>query len=273
MKKTNNLSFGALILIGVAILFASIFLLIPLLVIFKEAFSKGYKAYFSYLSDQDSVDAIKLTLQVTVVAVILNLIFGLAAAWCITKFKFSGKNLLTTLIDLPFSVSPVIAGLIYVITFGSKSFIGSLLVKYNIAIIFAIPGIILTTMFITLPFIARELIVTMEQLGSEEEEAAMLLGAKGWQILFYITIPKVKWGLLYGVLLCTARALGEFGAVSVVSGHIRGLTNTVPLHVEILYNEYNFTAAFAVSSILTIAALVTLLLKSYIEWRYKGGSR
>lgn len=258
------------LLIVTAILFISIFLFMPLFAVFVEAFRQGWQAYFTALVHPDALSAIKLTLLIAVIAVPLNLVFGVAAAWSIAKFDFVGKNLLLTLIDLPFSVSPVISGLIYVLLFGSHSFLGSYLLEQNIQIIFALPGLILATMFVTFPFVARELIPLMQDQGSDEEEASILLGASPFTTFMKVTLPNIKWGLLYGVLLCNARAMGEFGAVSVVSGHIRGLTNTVPLHVEILYNEYNFVASFAVASILTILALVTLVIKSFIEWQFSG---
>ncbi len=254
-------------LIGTALLFLGLFLFVPLVAVWCEAFKKGFGPYFSALADPDTVSAIVLTLTVAVVSVPLNLVFGIAAAWAIARFDFRGKSLLITLIDLPFSVSPVVAGLIFVLIFGAQGWFGSWLNEHDIKIIFAIPGIVLATVFITVPFVARELIPLMEAQGTEEEEAARVLGASGWKIFMRITLPNIKWGLLYGVILCNARAMGEFGAVSVVSGHIRGLTNTVPLQVEILYNEYNFTAAFAVASLLALLAVVTLFLKSFIEWR------
>jgi sulfate/thiosulfate transport system permease protein len=259
-----------MLLIVTALLFIGIFLFMPLVVVFVEAFKQGADTYIKALTDKDALSAIKLTLLIAVIAVPLNLLFGIAASWAIAKFQFTGKNLLLTLIDLPFSVSPVISGLIYVLLFGSHSFLGQFLTSHNIQIIFALPGLVLATMFVTFPFVARELIPLMQDQGSDEEEAAILLGASPLKAFFKVTLPNIKWGLLYGVLLCNARAMGEFGAVSVVSGHIRGMTNTVPLHVEILYNEYNFVASFAVASILTILALVTLVIKSYIEWQFRG---
>jgi sulfate transport system permease protein len=254
-------------LIGIALLFLALFLFIPLVSVFYEALKKGVGVYFAALVEPDALSAIKLTLLTATIAVPLNLVFGVAAAWAIAKFEFRGKNLLITLIDLPFSVSPVIAGLIYVLIFGLQGWFGPWLAEHDIKIIFAVPGIILATIFITFPFIARELIPLMQAQGTEEEEAAVVLGANGWQTFFRVTLPNIKWGLLYGAILCNARAMGEFGAVSVVSGHIRGSTNTMPLHVEILYNEYNFAAAFAVASLLALLALVTLVLKSLIEGR------
>lgn len=253
--------------ITVVLIFLSLFLFIPLAAVFAEALSKGFSTYIAALAEPDARSAIKLTLIAAAIALPLNLVFGVAAAWAIAKFDFRGKSLLITLIDLPFAVSPVIAGLIYVLIFGLQGWAGSWLSAHDIKIIFAIPGIVLATIFVTLPFIARELIPLMQAQGKDEEEAALVLGASGWQILWRVTLPNIKWGLLYGAILCNARAMGEFGAVSVVSGHIRGLTNTLPLHVEILYNEYNYAAAFAVASLLALLALVTLALKSYIEWQ------
>ena len=246
--------------------FIGLFLVMPLVVVFVEAFRKGLDAYWSSLKDPDTWSAIKLTLLAAGIALPLNLVFGVAAAWTITKFNFVGKNVLLTLIDLPFSVSPVISGLIYVLMFGLQGWIGPWLSEHNMKIIFAVPGIVLATIFVTFPFIARELIPLMETQGKEEEEAALVLGASGWQTFFRVTLPNIKWGLLYGIILCNARAMGEFGAVSVVSGHIRGMTNTMPLHIEILYNEYNFVGAFAVASLLALLALVTLAMKQIVEW-------
>jgi sulfate transport system permease protein len=254
-------------LIGITLLFLSVFLFIPLAAVFTEAFRKGVETYFAALTEPDAVSAIKLTLLAAGIAVPLNLVFGIAAAWSIAKFEFKGKSILITLIDLPFAVSPVIAGLIYVLIFGLQGWFGAWLIENDYKIIFALPGIVLATIFVTVPFIARELIPLMQAQGKEEEEAGLVLGASGWQILWRITLPNVKWGLLYGVILTNARAMGEFGAVSVVSGHIRGMTNTMPLHVEILYNEYNYAAAFAVASLLAFLALITVALKSYIEWQ------
>ncbi len=255
------------VLIAIALLFLGVFLVVPLAAVFTEALRKGVHTYFAALTEPDALDAIRLTLLVAAIAVPLNLVFGVAAAWAIAKFDFKGKSVLVTLIDLPFAVSPVIAGLVYVLMFGAQGWLGPWLQAHDIKIIFAVPGIVLATIFVTFPFIARELIPLMQAQGSEEEEAARVLGASGWQILWRITLPNVKWGLLYGVILCNARAMGEFGAVSVVSGHVRGLTNTMPLYVEILYNEYNFAAAFGVASLLACLALLTLLLKSVVEWR------
>ena len=253
--------------IGLALAFLTLFLFVPLISVFYEALRKGVEVYFASIVEADALSAIKLTLTTAAIAVPLNLVFGLAAAWAIAKFEFRGKNLLITLIDLPFSVSPVIAGLIYVLIFGLQGWLGPWLLEHDIKIIFAVPGILLATIFITVPFVARELIPLMQAQGTEEEEAAVVLGASGWQTFFRVTLPNIKWGLLYGAILCNARAMGEFGAVSVVSGHIRGLTNTMPLHVEILYNEYNFAAAFAVASLLALLALVTLALKTLVESR------
>jgi sulfate transport system permease protein len=255
------------LLIGIALAFLALFLVAPLAAVFTQAFRKGFQAYIAALTEPDALAAIRLTLLVAAIAVPANLVFGVAAAWAIAKFNFRGKAVLITLIDLPFAVSPVIAGLIYVLIFGLQGWLGPWLRDHDVQIIFAVPGIVLATIFVTFPFVARELIPLMQAQGKEEEEAARVLGASGWQILWRVTLPNVKWGLLYGVILCNARAMGEFGAVSVVSGHVRGLTNTMPLHVEILYNEYNFAAAFAVASLLACLALVTLVLKSLIEWK------
>ncbi|MGB6105980.1 MAG: sulfate ABC transporter permease subunit CysW [Pusillimonas sp.] len=254
-------------LIAVALLFLGLFLFVPLFAVFAEALRKGWSAYVAAIIEPDAVSAIKLTLLAAAISVPLNLVFGVSAAWCIAKFDFRGKNLLITLIDIPFSVSPIISGLIYVLIFGAHGWMGEWLYEHDIKILFAVPGIVLATIFVTFPFVARELIPLMQSQGSEEEEAALVLGASGWQTFWQVTLPNIKWGLLYGVILCNARAMGEFGAVSVVSGHIRGMTNTIPLHVEILYNEYNFSAAFAVASLLAMLALVTLALKSWVEWR------
>ncbi len=253
-------------ILGVALAFFAVFLLLPLLIVFAEAFRKGWSTYSAALSEPDAVAAIRLTLLAAAIAVPLNVVFGVSAAWAIAKFEFRGKQLLITFIDLPFSVSPVIAGLIYVLVFGAQGWFGSWLAAYDVKIIFAVPGIVLATIFVTFPFVARELIPLMQAQGRDEEEAAIVLGASGWQTFRKVTIPNIKWGLLYGVILCNARAMGEFGAVSVVSGHIRGETNTMPLHVEILYNEYQFAAAFAVASLLAMLALVTLAAKTYVEW-------
>ncbi|GLR81167.1 sulfate ABC transporter permease subunit CysW (plasmid) [Azospirillum oryzae] len=256
------------LLIAGALLFLALFLLLPLVAVFAEALRHGFDAYWAALTEPDAVAAIELTLIVAVISVPANLLFGVAASWCVAKFDFRGKNLLITLIDLPFSVSPVISGLIYVLLFGLNGLFGAYLRDMGIQIIFAVPGLVLATIFVTFPFVARELIPLMQEQGSDEEEAALVLGASGWQTFWRVTIPNIKWGLLYGVLLCNARAMGEFGAVSVVSGHIRGETNTMPLHVEILYNEYNFVAAFAVASLLAMLALVTLVVKTALEWRF-----
>jgi sulfate transport system permease protein len=255
------------LLLGVALAFLTLFLFVPLVAVFVEAFKKGWVAYLAAIVEPDALAAIRLTLLTAAIAVPLNLVFGVAAAWVIAKFEFRGKSILLTLIDLPFSVSPVISGLIYVLLFGAQGWLGPWLQEHDIKILFAVPGIVLATVFVTFPFVARELIPLMQAQGSEEEEAALVLGASGWQMFRRVTLPNIKWGLLYGVILCNARAMGEFGAVSVVSGHIRGETNTMPLQVEILYNEYNFTAAFAIASLLALLALVTLAIKSLIEWR------
>ena len=256
------------LLIAAALGFLLLFLVLPLVSVFVEALSRGVGAYWDALIEPDAVAAIQLTLIVAAIAVPANLLFGVAASWCIAKFDFRGKDLLITLIDLPFSVSPVISGLIYVLMFGAHGVLGPFLKSQGIQIIFAVPGLVLATIFVTFPFVARELIPLMQEQGSEEEEAALVLGASGWQTFWRVTLPNIKWGLLYGVLLCNARAMGEFGAVSVVSGHIRGETNTMPLHVEILYNEYNFVAAFSVASVLAMLALVTLVAKTVLEWRF-----
>ena len=247
--------------------FFLLFLLMPLIAVFVEALRRGWSVYLAALVEPDAVSAIKLTLLTAAIAVPLNLVFGVAAAWAITKFDFRGKQMLITFIDLPFSVSPVIAGLIYVLVFGAQGWFGPWLSEHGIKVIFAVPGIVLATVFVTFPFVARELIPLMQAQGRDEEEAALVLGASGWQMFRKVTLPNIKWALLYGVILCNARAMGEFGAVSVVSGHIRGLTNTMPLHVEILYNEYQFAAAFAVASLLALLALVTLAIKTYVEWK------
>lgn len=260
-------------LIATAMLFLTVFLFVPLVTVFTEAFKKGVDVYLAAVVEPDALDAVKLTLIAAAVSLPLNLVFGVAAAWAIAKFDFRGKNLLLTLIDLPFSVSPVIAGLIYVLVFGLQGWFGEWLRDHDMKVIFAVPGIVLATVFVTFPFIARELIPLMQAQGVEQEEAARVLGASGWQIFWRVTLPNVKWALLYGVILCNARAMGEFGAVSVVSGHIRGQTNTVPLHIEILYNEYQFAAAFAVASLLASLALVTLVLKYLVEQRVKAQKR
>jgi sulfate transport system permease protein len=270
----------------IAFLFVACFLVLPLAAVFTEALRKGFGPFFQSFTDPDMLSALRLTLLTAAIAVPANLVFGVAAAWCIAKFEFKGKSLLITLIDLPFAVSPVISGLIYVLVFGAQGWYGQYLnaenpglpalqawlIEQDFKVIFAVPGIVLATIFVTFPFVARELIPLMQQQGNDEEYAALTLGATGWQTFWRVTVPNIKWGLFYGVILCNARAMGEFGAVSVVSGHIRGETNTMPLHVEILYNEYNFVAAFAVSSLLALLALVTLLLKSLVEWRAHKGS-
>jgi sulfate transport system permease protein len=250
-----------------ALLAMGLFIVLPLFAVFVQAFEKGWAAYLTAIKDPNTLAAVKLSLLTVAISVPLNLVFGVAAAWVITKFQFKGKNALVTLIDIPFGVSPVISGLIFVLVFGAQGWFGPWLDQHDIRIIFAVPGIILATTFVTFPFVARELIPLMESQGTEEEEAALVLGATGWQMFFRITLPNIKWGLLYGVVLCTARALGEFGAVSVVSGHIRGQTNTLPLHVEILYNEYNYSGAFAVASLLSVIAVITLALKKFLEWK------
>ncbi len=260
-------------LIGVALLFLTFFLFVPLSIVFVEAFKKGIDVYLAAIIEPDARSAIWLTLTAAAISVPMNLAFGVAAAWCIAKFEFRGKNVLLTLIDLPFSVSPVIAGLIYVLIFGLQGWFGEWLRDHDLKVIFAVPGIVLATVFVTFPFVARELIPLMQAQGVEQEEAACMLGANGWQIFWRVTMPNIKWALLYGVILCNARAMGEFGAVSVVSGHIRGQTNTLPLHIEILYNEYQFAASFAVASLLALLALVTLLLKYIVEQRVKAQKR
>lgn len=253
--------------IGIALLYLGLFLVVPLVAVFAKALEQGFSAYVAAITEPNALAAIRLTLLTAAIAVPLNLVFGLAASWAIAKFDFIGKHALLTLIDLPFSVSPVIAGMIFVLLFGAQGILGPWLSDHDIKIIFAVPGIVLATVFVTFPFVARELIPVMQAQGNDEEEAALTLGASGWQTFFRVTLPNVKWGLLYGVILCNARAMGEFGAVSVVSGHVRGLTNTMPLHVEILYNEYQFVAAFAVASLLAMLALVTLVAKSVVEWK------
>jgi len=255
------------LLIGTALAFLGFFLFVPLVLVFYEAFKDGVATYLAAIREPVALAAVRLTLLVAFIAVPVNFLFGLAAAWAIAKFRFRGKNVLITLIDLPFSVSPVISGMMFVLLFGAHGFFGPWLQSHDLKIIFAVPGIVLATMFVTSPMVARELIPLMQAQGSDEEEAALTLGASGWQTFFRVSLPKIRWGLLYGVVLCNARAMGEFGAVSVVSGHVRGLTNTMPLHVEILYNEYQFSAAFAVASLLALLALVTLAIKSAIEWR------
>jgi sulfate transport system permease protein len=281
-RVTQDSAWVRWLLTTVALLFLAFFLLLPLAAVFTEALRKGLGAYFAAFKDPDALAAIKLTFTAAAISVPANLVFGVAAAWCISKFQFRGKSVLITLIDLPFAVSPVIAGLIYVLVFGLQGWMGQYqnaeqpwfpwlqqwLVEKDFKIIFAVPGIVLATTFVTFPFVARELIPLMQAQGTDEEYAAVTLGANGWQTFWRVTLPNIKWGLFYGVILCNARAMGEFGAVSVVSGHIRGETNTMPLHVEILYNEYNFSAAFAVASLLALLAIVTIVLKSFIEWRH-----
>ncbi len=264
---TEEATWVKYLLIVTSVGFLTMFLFVPLIAVFTEAFRKGIGAYFASFADSSAIAAIKLTLLTAGIAVPLNLVFGLAAAWAIAKFEFWGKSILITLIDLPFAVSPVISGLIYVLMFGMQGWLGAWLDSHGLQIIFAVPGIVLATIFITFPFVAREIIPLMQEQGTEEEQAAITLGASGWQTFWYVTLPNVRWALLYGVILCNARAMGEFGAVSVVSGHVRGKTNTIPLHVEILYNEYNFVAAFAVASLLALLALVTLAAKSIVESR------
>lgn len=260
------------VLILVALLFIFIVLIVPLFSIFVYALEKGYEVYLASILDEEALSAIQLTFITVLFAVPLNLVFGVSASWLIARFEFTGKSLLTSLIDIPFSVSPIISGMIFVLLFGAQGIFGQFLSDHDIKIIFAVPGIILVTVFVTFPFIARELIPIMQSLGSEEEEAALILGASGWQTFWNVTLPNIKWGILYGVILCNARAMGEFGAVSVVSGHIRGLTNTIPLHVEILYNEYNYVGAFAVASLLTLAAIATLIIKEIVNYfSHKGG--
>lgn len=268
-RSPTDESTGVKVLLALlALAYIAVFLLTPLVAVFVEAFRNGFDAYIAAITEKDAQSAIWLTVTVAAIAVPLNTVFGLAAAWAITKFEFRGKGILITLIDLPFSVSPVISGLVYVLLFGAQGYLGPYLDALGIKVIFTVTGLVLATVFVTFPFVARELIPLMQEQGVSEEEAALTLGASGWQAFWYVTLPNVRWGLLYGVLLCNARAMGEFGAVSVVSGHIRGLTNTMPLHVEILYNEYNFAAAFAVASLLALLALVTLVLKSLLEWQF-----
>jgi len=268
LRATQDPRWVRWLLTGIALGFLGFFLVLPLVAVFGEALRRGLGAYFAAVGDADALAAVKLTLIAALISVPANVVFGVAAAWCIAKYSFRGKSLLITLIDLPFAVSPVISGLIYVLVFGAQGWLGPWLIEHDVKIIFAVPGILLATTFVTFPFVARELIPLMQAQGSEEEYAAITLGANGWQTFWRVTLPNIKWGLLYGVILCNARAMGEFGAVSVVSGHIRGETNTMPLHVEILYNEYNFVGAFAVASLLALLALVTLVLKSIVEWRH-----
>mgnify|MGYP001270445174 FL=1 len=264
---TRDRPYAKYTLLAIGLTYFALFLVLPLVAVFAEAFRKGWEAYIAALVEPDALAAIRLTLLAAAIAVPLNLVFGVAAAWAIAKFDFPGKHVLVTFIDLPFSVSPVVAGFVYVLIFGAQGWIGPWLSEHDIKIIFAVPGIVLATIFVTFPFVARELIALMQAQGRDEEEAAVTLGASGWQTFWRVTLPNIKWALLYGVILCNARAMGEFGAVSVVSGHIRGETNTMPLHVEILYNEYQFAAAFAVASQLALLALVTLAIKIGIEWR------
>jgi sulfate/thiosulfate transport system permease protein len=254
-------------LISITILYLSFLLFVPLIAIFIKAFEKGADVYLAAITESDALSAIRLTLLVTVIVVLLNTIFGIAAAWAVTKFRFRGKQVLLSLLELPFAVSPVIAGLVFVLLFSPRGVLGPWLVEHGIKIIFSVPGIIIATIFVTLPFVARELIPVMQAQGTSEEEAAVSLGANGWKMFWRVTLPNIKWGLLYGMILCNARAIGEFGAVSVVSGRIRGMTNTMPLHVEILYNEYQFSASFAVASLMSIMAIITLIIKSIIEWK------
>ena len=265
---TTEPPFVRFLAIAIAILFLAFFLVLPLFVVFQQALARGFETYLAAFAEPDAQDAVVLTLLVAAIAVPFNVVFGIVAAWSIAKFEFRGKSFLITLIDLPFSVSPVVSGLIYLLLFGAQGLFGPFLIAHGIRIAFAVPGIVLATIFVTFPFVARELIPLMQEQGTGDEEAALTLGASGWHVFRTVTLPNIRWGLLYSVLLCNARAMGEFGAVSVISGHIRGLTTTIPLHVEILYNEYNFVAAFAVASLLAGLALVTLVLKSLIEWRY-----
>lgn len=264
-KKESKLV--PILLITITILFLSLFLLLPLVTIFMKAFERGVDVYIAAVTDQEAFSAIRLTLLVACIVVPLNTIFGIAAAWLITKFQFKGKQLLLSLIELPFAVSPVIAGLVFVLLFTPRAALGGWLLEHGIKLIFSVPGIIIATIFVTFPFVARELIPVMQAQGKSEEEAALSLGASGWKMFWHVTLPNIKWGLLYGMILCNARAIGEFGAVSVVSGHVRGVTNTMPLHIEILYNEYQFSAAFAVATLMSLIAVFTLVIKNWIEWR------
>jgi len=266
-RPAGSAALARLLLIVLALGFLTLFVALPLIVVFVQSLAKGFGAYLAAISNPMAWSAIKLTLLVALIAVPLNVVFGLTAAWAIAKFEFRGKSTLITLIDLPFAVSPVIAGLVFILLFGAHGWFGPFLQAHNLRIVFALPGIVLATVFVTFPFVARELIPVMQAQGKDDEETALSLGATGWQTFLRVTLPNIRWGLLYGILLCNARAMGEFGAVSVVSGHIRGLTNTMPLHVEILYNEYNYTAAFAVASLLALLALATLAGKSILEWR------
>ncbi|ALM81878.1 sulfate ABC transporter permease subunit CysW [Bordetella sp. N] len=271
--KRDESRWVRVVLIAVAVIFLLTFLVLPLCVVFAEAFRKGAGAFFNALSDDDAWSAIRLTLLTAAIAVPLNVVFGVAAAWAIARFEFRGKSVLITMIDVPFSVSPVVAGLAYMLVLGAQGWIGPWLMDHDLKIIFAVPGIVLVTTFVTLPLVARELIPLMQAQGSEQEEAAVVLGASGWQTFWHVTLPNIRWGLIYGVILCNARAMGEFGAVSVVSGHIRGLTNTIPLQVEILYNEFQIQAGFAVASLLALLALLTLCVKSFLEWRHERHTR
>ena len=266
-KKVKEAKWTKRVLISIMLVYLSIFLLVPLIFIFVKAFEQGASVYLAAITESDALAAIRLTLLVAVIAVPLNTVFGIAAAWLITKFQFKGKQLLLSLIELPFAVSPVIAGLIFILFYSPSGLLGPWLVDHGIKIIFSVPGIVIATIFVSLPFVARELIPVMQAQGKAEEEAAISLGANGWQMFLRVTLPNIKWGLLYGMILCNARAIGEFGAVSVVSGRIRGETNTMPLHIEILYNEYQFSASFAVASLMSLLAIVTLIIKSWIEWR------
>ncbi|MGR6001321.1 sulfate ABC transporter permease subunit CysW [Bacillus cereus] len=265
LKKESKLVPG--VLITITVLFLSLFLLLPLITIFLKAFERGMDVYIAAITDQEAFSAIRLTLLVTLIVVPLNTIFGVAAAWLITKFQFKGKQVLLSLIELPFAVSPVIAGLVFVLLFTPRGALGEWLLEHGVKLIFSVPGIIIATIFVTFPFVARELIPIMQAQGKSEEEAALSLGASGWKMFWRVTLPNIKWGLLYGMILCNARAIGEFGAVSVVSGHVRGITNTMPLHIEILYNEYQFSAAFAVATLMSLIAVFTLVIKNWIEWR------
>ncbi len=266
-KKVKEAKWTKRVLISIMLVYLSIFLLVPLIFIFVKAFEQGASVYLAAITESDALAAIRLTLLVAVIAVPMNTVFGIAAAWLITKFQFKGKQLLLSLIELPFAVSPVIAGLIFILFYSPSGVLGPWLVDHGIKIIFSVPGIVIATIFVSLPFVARELIPVMQSQGKAEEEAAISLGANGWQMFLRVTLPNIKWGLLYGMILCNARAIGEFGAVSVVSGRIRGETNTMPLHIEILYNEYQFSASFAVASLMSLLAIITLIIKSWIEWR------
>ncbi|KON85111.1 sulfate ABC transporter permease [Rossellomorea marisflavi] len=268
-KGTTDPQWVKWLLITIALLFLGLFLILPLITVFLQAFDKGLDVYMAAITQPEALSAIKLTLLVALISVPVNALFGIAAAWAITKFQFRGKNILITLIDLPFAISPIIAGLIFVLLFGAQGVFGDWLFEHDIKIVFAVPGIILATLFVTVPFVARELIPLMQAQGTSEEEASITIGAGGWKTFLHVTLPNIKWALLYGMILANARAIGEFGAVSVVSGHIRGLTNTMPLHIEILYGEYQFAAAFAVASLMSIMAIITLVIKSFLEWKGK----